>query len=134
MGGMQFIHLIAAGTWAGSIAAEAMLEITSDQAKPHARRVRILAIPAILVALFTGIAMLHQATWDALLVVKVALAAVAMLLHAVAAFTARRQRQCLDAHDMAGHERFNRWRERLGIGCMVCLAGAAAIGGLRMAE
>lgn len=127
MNALLFIHLIAVGIWSGSIAAEAVLEVNLGHPSPQVnarsasriRFARCLAIPAILAALFTGIAMLRHVTWDAFLVIKVALAASAVVLHALGAFVACRQR-------------FNRWRGCIGIGCTVCLAGAAALAGLRM--
>lgn len=138
MNALLFIHLIAVGIWSGSIAAEAVLEVNLGHPSPQVnarsasriRFARCLAIPAILAALFTGIAMLRHVTWDAFLMIKVALAASAVVLHALAAFVAHRQR--LNAQDMAGRECLNRWCGRIGIGCTVCLAGAAALGGLRM--
>lgn len=141
MNALWFIHLIAVGIWAGSIATEAVFEITLDQAPaqangsalPHIRIARFLAIPAILTALFTGIAMLRLVAWDAFLVAKVTLAASAVVLHVAGAVIARRQRRCLDARDMGCLDRLGRWHDRFGIGCMVSLAGAAAIGGLRVA-
>lgn len=89
MNALGFIHLFAVGAWVGSIATEAVLEITLDHplaqaqgpALPSIRSARFLAIPVILTVLFTGIAMLRRVAWDASLVVKVALAASAVVLH-----------------------------------------------------
>ena len=77
--------------------------------------------------------MLHQATWDQLLVAKVSLGVAAVVLNSSAVYTVHRRLQCLNANDMAGYEVFNRWHERIGIGCMLSIAGAIVVGGYRIA-
>lgn len=136
-----FIHLIAIGIWAGCVATEAVLEIALENAPPqqsglaqlHARIDRFVEIPAIVVAVLTGGAMLHHAAWDTLLVAKVSLGVSAVLLNSVAAFTVHRRLQCLNAGDMVGYALFNRWHERIGIGCVLSIVGAIGVGGCRIA-
>jgi putative copper export protein len=138
---VQFIHLMAIGIWAGCVATEAVLEIALEKAPPqdsglaplHAKIDRLVEIPAIVVAVLTGGAMLHHATWDQLLVIKVALGVSAVVLNAIAAFTVHRRLQCLHANDMAGYAVFNRWHERIGVGCVLSIASAMAVGGYRIA-
>lgn len=141
MNAILFVHLIAIGIWAGCVATEAVLEIALEKAPPqqsglallHAKIDRFVEIPAIVVALLTGGAMLHHAIWDALLVAKVSLGALAVLLNSIAAFSVYRRLQCLNARDMAGYQRFNRLHDRIGIGCVLSIAGAIAVGGYRIA-
>jgi putative copper export protein len=136
-----FIHLIAIGIWAGCVATEAVLEVVLEKVPPlqsglaviHAKIDRFVEIPAIIVAVATGGSMLHHATWDKLLVVKVALGASAVVLNSIAAFTVHRRLQCLNAKDMTGYATFNRWHERIGIGCVLSIVGAIVVGGYRLA-
>lgn len=142
MSPVLFIHLIAIGIWAGCVATEAVLEIALEKAPPqtsglallHAKIDRFVEIPAILVALLTGGAMLHHAAWDPLLKAKVALGVSAVVLNGIAAFTVHRRLQCLNMQDMAGYQRFNRLHERIGIGCVLSIAGAIVVGGHRIAS
>lgn len=141
MNAVLFVHLIAIGIWAGCVATEAVLEIALEKTPPqtsglaslHAKIDRLVEIPAIVVALLTGGAMLHHAAWDTLLIAKVSLGASAVVLNSIAAFTVHRRLQCLNARDMAGYQRFNRLHERIGIGCVLSIAGAIAVGGYRIA-
>jgi len=136
-----FVHLIAIGIWAGCVATEAVLEIALEKIPPresglaaiHAKIDRFVEIPAILVALLTGGYLLHQAVWDNLLVLKVSLGVSAVVLNTIAAFTVHRRLKCLEVNDMQGYELFNRWHERIGIGCVLSIAGAIAVGGYRIA-
>jgi putative copper export protein len=140
MNAVLFVHLIAIGIWAGCVATEAVLEIALEKAPPkesglaaiHAKIDRFVEIPAIIVALLTGGHMLHAASWDNLLLAKVSLGASAVVLNSIAAFTVHRRLQCLVANDMQGYDRFNRWHERIGIGCVVSIVGAIAVGGYRI--
>src|SRR3989344_2181444 len=75
----------------------------------------------------------HLTAWDTLLIAKVSLGASAVVLNSTAAFTVHRRLQCLNAQDMAGYQRFNRLHERIGIGCVLSIAGAIAVGGYRIA-
>ncbi len=141
MNAILFIHLIAIGIWAGCVATEAVLEIALEKVPPndsalaalHSKIDRFVEIPAILVALLTGGHMLHQASWDNLLVLKVCLGVSAVVLNSIAAFTVHHRLQCLLANDMLGYARFNRWHERIGIGCVLSIVGAIAAGGYRIA-
>lgn len=141
MNAILFIHLMAIGIWAGCVATEAVLEIALEKVPPqesrlaeiHAKIDRFVEIPAIIAALATGGALLHHAAWDQLLIAKVALGAAAVVLNSMAAFTVHRRLQCLNARDMAGYAFFNRWHERIGIGCVLSIAGAVAVGGCRIA-
>lgn len=136
-----FVHLIAIGIWAGCVATEAVLEIALEKIPPkesglaaiHAKIDRFVEIPAILVALLTGGYMLHEAVWDNLLVLKVTLGISAVVLNTIAAFTVHRRLKCLEANDMQGYELFNHWHERIGIGCVLSIAGAIVVGGYRIA-
>ena len=141
MNAILFIHLITIGIWAGCVATEAVLEIVLEKQPPHesglalihAKIDRFVEIPAIAVALATGGHMLHQQTsWDSLLIAKVSLGMSAVVLNTIAAFTVQRRLQCLKVNDMAGYELFNRWHERIGIGCVLSIVGAIAIGGYRI--
>lgn len=141
MPALLFIHLIAIGIWAGCVATEAVLELALGHQPPqhsglaalHAKIDRYVEIPAIVVALLTGGAMLHHASWDALLMAKVTLGASAVVLNTVAAFTVHRRLQCLQAQDMAGYARFHTWHERIGVGCVLSIVGAIVVGGWRIA-
>lgn len=140
MTALLFIHLIAIGIWAGCVATEAVLEITLAKAPPlesglasiHSRIDRFVEIPAIIAAVATGSAMLHHATWDPLLSIKVSLGVAAVVLNAIAAYTVHRRLQCLNAKDMAGYATFNLWHERIGIGCILSISGAIVVGGYRL--
>lgn len=140
MNAFLFVHLIAIGIWAGCVATEAVLEIALEKVSPqesglallHARIDRFVEIPAIVVALITGGAMLHHASWDSLLKAKVALGASAVVLNGIAAYTVHRRLQCINAQDMTGYQRFNLLHERIGIGCVLSIAGAIAVGGWRI--
>lgn len=81
----------------------------------------------------SGLEELHHAAWDTLLQAKVALGASAVVLNSIAAFTVHRRLQCLNAQDMVGYQRFNLWHERIGIGCVLSIAGAIVVGGYRIA-
>jgi len=141
MSAVLFTHLVAIGIWAGCVATEAVLEIVLEKLPPHesglalihAKIDRFVEIPAIVAALATGGHMLHQQTsWDGLLVAKVSLGVSAVVLNTMAAFTVQRRLRCLQANDMAGYGFFNRWHERIGIGCVLSIIGAIAVGGYRI--
>lgn len=135
-----FVHLMAIGIWAGCVATEAVLEVTLEKVPPlesglallHAKIDRFVEIPAIFVALITGGAMVHHATWDHLLMAKVSLGLAAVVLNGIAAYTVHRRLQCLEERDMTGYEQFNRLHERIGIGCVLSIALAVIIGGYRL--
>jgi len=99
--------------WAGCVATEAVLEVALEKAPPQssglallrAKIARFVEIPAIVLA----------------------------LLNSIAAFTVHRRLQCLNAQDMAGYQRFNTLHERIGIGCVLSIVGAIAVGGCRIA-
>ncbi|MFZ3024828.1 hypothetical protein, partial [Pseudomonas sp.] len=117
-----------------------VLEIALEKVPPqesglaaiHSKIDRFVEIPAIIVALLTGGSMLHHAAWNQLLIAKVALGGSAVLLNSVAAFTVHRRLQCLSANDMEGYAAYNRWHERIGIGCVLSIVGAIAVGGYRI--
>ncbi|RZI83412.1 MAG: hypothetical protein EOP38_12800 [Rubrivivax sp.] len=140
MTAVLFIHLIAIGIWAGCVATEAVLEVSLEKAPPlesglasiHSKIDRFVEIPAIIVAVATGGSMLHLAVWDQLLSIKVSLGVAAVILNSIAAFTVHRRLQCLNAKDMAGYAKFNRWHGRIGIGCILSIAGAIVVGGHRI--
>lgn len=135
-----FIHLIAIGVWAGCVATEAVLEIALENVPPtesglasiHSKIDRFVEIPAIIVAVATGGSMLHHAAWDHLLSIKVSLGIAAVVLNSIAAYTVHRRLQCLNAKDMTGYATFNRWHERIGVGCVLSIAGAIVVGGYRI--
>lgn len=140
MTAILFIHLIAIGIWAGCVATEAVLEIALAKVPPlesglasiHSRIDRFVEVPAIIVAVGTGGSMLHHAAWDHLLSIKVSLGVAAVVLNSIAAYTVHRRLQCLNAKDMAGYTAFNRWHERIGIGCVISISGAIVVGGYRI--
>ena len=140
MNAVLFVHLIAIGIWAGCVATEAVLEIVLEKLPPHESGLasihskidRFVEIPAILIALATGGHLLHQAAWDHLLIAKVSLGVSAVVLNSIAAFTVHRRLKCLQANNMPGYDLFNRWHERIGIGCVLSIAGAIAVGGYRI--
>lgn len=135
-----FIHLLAIGIWAGCVATEAVLEIALGKLSPHesglasihAKIDRFVEMPAIAAALVTGVHMLSGAAWDGLLVGKVLLGVAAVVLNTIAAYTVHRRLTCLQANDMAGYARFDRLHERIGLGCVLSIAGAIAVGGHRI--
>ncbi len=141
MNPILFIHLMAIGIWAGCVATEAVLELALGKVPPersglaalHAKIDRFVELPAIFIALLTGASLLHLALWDQLLITKVSLGLAAVILNAIAAYTVHRRLQCLNAGDMAGYDVFNRWHERIGIGCVLTIAGAIVVGGYRIA-
>ena len=65
---------------------------------------------------------------------KVSLGLSAVALNSIAAFAVQRRLQCLLANDMRGYDVFNRWHERIGIGCVLSIVGATAVGGSRIAS
>ncbi len=141
MNPILFIHLMAIGIWAGCVATEAVLELALGKVPPersglaalHAKIDRFVELPAIFIALLTGASLLHLALWDQLLITKVSLGLAAVILNAIAAYTVHRRLQCLNRGDMAGYDVFNRWHERIGIGCVLTIAGAIVVGGYRIA-
>lgn len=140
MSTLLFLHIIAIGIWAGCVATEAVLEIFLKNIPPadsrlaplHARIDKAVEIPAILVTVVTGGAMLHQASWDSLLVAKVSLGLTAVILNTIAAYTVYMRNRCLQQDDSAGYARFNRLHEHVGIGCILSLIGAIMVGGIRI--
>ena len=140
MGATLFIHLIAIGIWAGCVATEVVLEMSQAKLAPaqshlaplHAKIDLAVEIPAIVVALITGGAMLHGASWDGMLRAKVSFGVAAVLLNTVAAYTVRMRQRSLQRGDMAAYARFDTLHGRIGIGCVLSIAGALVIGGLRI--
>jgi len=142
MSTLLFIHLIAIGIWAGCVATEVVLEIAQEKLPPsesylaplHAKIDRAVEIPAILVTLLTGGAMLHQATWDNLLVAKVSCGVAAVILNSIAAYTVHMRNKCLESGNTSGYARYNVLHERIGIGCVLSIVSAIVLGGLRIAS
>lgn len=140
MSALLFVHLIAIGIWAGCVATEAVLEIAQEKVPPaesylaplHAKIDRAVEIPAILVALITGGAMLHHASWDNLLIAKVSFGVAAVVLNSIAAYTVHKRNRCLESGDTLGYARFNKLHERIGIGCVFSIVSAIVLGGLRI--
>jgi putative copper export protein len=141
MNSLLFIHLIAIGVWAGCVATEVVLEITQEKLPPneshlaplHAKIDRAVEIPAILVTLVTGGAMLHHATWDNLLVAKVSCGVAAVILNSIAAYTVHMRNKCLESGNTSGYAHYNTLHERIGIGCVISIISAIIIGGQRIA-
>lgn len=137
---LLFIHLIAIGIWAGCVATEVVIEIAQENLPPsesylaplHAKIDLAVEIPAIIVTLLSGGALLIQASWDALLITKVALGLSAVALNTSAAYTVHRRNKCLQTGDALGYARFNLLHKRMGIGCVLSITGAIILGGLRI--
>jgi hypothetical protein len=140
MTAVLFIHLIAIGIWAGCVATEAVLEKALEKVPPfesglasiHAKIDRFVEIPAILVAVASGGSMLRHVAWDHLLSIKVSLGVAAVVLNFIAAYTVHRRLQCLNGKDMVGYAAFNRWHERVGVGCVLSITGAIVVGAYRI--
>tara|TARA_Y100000815_G_scaffold138345_1_gene124945 strand:- start:1558 stop:1794 length:237 start_codon:yes stop_codon:yes gene_type:complete len=74
--------------------------------------------------------MLQSAAWDLLLTIKVALGGSAVLLNCVAAFTVHQRYESLRCGDMVSYALYHRWHDRVGVGCVLSIVAAIAVGGL----
>ncbi len=140
MSALLFIHLMAIGIWAGCVATETVLELSQGKVPPnksylaalHAKIDIAVEIPAIFVTLITGSLLLESAHWDKILFLKVGLGVSAVLLNSIAAYTVHKRYSCLKSADLNGYAKYNLLHDRIGVGCILTIAGAMIAGGIRI--
>ncbi|MEY8205782.1 MAG: hypothetical protein RPR40_12025 [Bermanella sp.] len=132
-----FIHLLAIGIWAGCVATEVVCEFTQQHSKSgenfiarlHWNIDRFVEIPAIIVALITGVMLLENAPSEPMLTLKITAGVAAVCLNAIAAFTVYKRYGCYLANDMAGYHKYDLLHERIGVGCVLSILTAIVAGG-----
>lgn len=135
------VHLAAAGLWLGCVCTEVVFEraLASDPlrlAQLHRRVDAAVELPACLVVLLTGLAMLTlrgRAPWDAWLAAKIALGAVALAANAMCARLVWRRATCAQAGDTQGFATADRRQHRWGAVVLAGLVAALALGLRRLA-
>ena len=134
---LLFIHLLAIGIWAGCVLTEAVCEIGQKNvslkdsyiASLHWNIDKFVEIPAIIIAAITGFLMLQNAPSDPILSYKILAGITAVCLNTLASFLVYKRYQCYLANDEEGYLKYNLLHDRIGVGCVLSISAAIALGG-----
>ena len=134
---LLFIHLLAIGVWTGCVLTEVVCEIGQKNAlfkdnyiaSLHWNIDKFVELPAILVALITGVLMLDTAPNDAVISFKVIAGLAAVCLNSLASFLVFKRYKCFLANDEEGFFKYNLWHDRVGVGCVLSISTAIILGG-----
>ncbi len=113
---MPTLHLIAIAFWLGVVGAEFVIERSRTASKPHGYEVArnhywidlYLEIPAIVMILATGLAMVNPGKLSALYVVKIAAGLLAIGANAVCVIPVILRKRAADRDDLAAVIRYSR--------------------------